>query len=501
MSLIQISNLNFTYEGSFDPVFENVTFQIDTDWKLGFIGRNGKGKTTFLKLLMHEYEYSGSITASVDFEYFPFPIEDPSLMTYEILENVNPMMEQWELIRELNLLDTDPEILYRPFRTLSFGEQTKSLLAALFLKEHAFLLIDEPTNHLDVRAREKVADYLARKKGFILVSHDRDFIDRCADHVLVLNRQSIEVRKGNFSSWYADKSARDDLERRQNESLKKDIHKLKEAARQAARWSDKVEGSKIGTRVAGLKPDRGHIGHQAAKMMKRAKSLEHRKENAVREKESLLKDVETADSLKINVLDHHSRRLVSLQDITIDYRSGNAGNCEHSSPLLTHFSLEVLKGERIALSGKNGCGKSSLIKLILGEDIPHTGEIHLAGGLKISYISQDTSRLNGTLSAFAEKQGLDDALFRTVLRKLGLERVQFEKRIEEYSEGQKKKVLLAVSLCEPAHLFLWDEPLNFIDIFSRIQLEELLLASRPTMLFVEHDRAFREKVATRVVNI
>jgi lincosamide and streptogramin A transport system ATP-binding/permease protein len=501
MSLIQINNLNFTYEGSFDPVFENVTFQIDTNWKLGFIGRNGKGKTTFLKLLMHEYEYSGSITASVDFEYFPFPIEDPSLMTYEILENANPMMEQWELIRELNLLDTDPEILYRPFRTLSFGEQTKSLLAALFLKEHAFLLIDEPTNHLDVRAREKVADYLARKKGFILVSHDRDFIDRCADHVLVLNRQSIEVRKGNFSSWYADKSARDDLERRQNESLKKDIHKLKEAARQAARWSDKVEGSKIGTRVAGLKPDRGHIGHQAAKMMKRAKSLEHRKENAVREKESLLKDVETADSLKINVLDHHSRRLVSLQDITIDYRSGNAGNCEHSSPLLTHFSLEVLKGERIALSGKNGCGKSSLIKLILGEDIPHTGEIHLAGGLKISYISQDTSRLNGTLSAFAEKQGLDDALFRTVLRKLGLERVQFEKRIEEYSEGQKKKVLLAVSLCEPAHLFLWDEPLNFIDIFSRIQLEELLLASRPTMLFVEHDRAFREKVATRVVNI
>ena len=484
MSLIQINNLNFTYEGSFDPVFENVTFQIDTNWKLGFIGRNGKGKTTFLKLLMHEYEYSGSITASVDFEYFPFPIEDPSLMTYEILENVNPVMEQWELIRELNLLDTDPEILYRPFRTLSFGEQTKSLLAAL-----------------DVRAREKVADYLARKKGFILVSHDRDFIDRCADHVLVLNRQSIEVRKGNFSSWYEDKCARDELERRQNENLKKDIHKLKEAARQAARWSDKVEGSKIGTRVAGLKPDRGHIGHQAAKMMKRAKSLEHRRESAVREKEGLLKDVESLDSLKINVLEHHSRRLVSLQDITINYHRDHAGHGQSVAPLLSHFSLEIMQGERIALSGKNGCGKSSLIKLILGEDIPHTGEIRLAGGLKISYISQDTSMLRGTLSAFAEKRGLDGALFRTVLRKLGLERVQFEKRIEEYSEGQKKKVLLASSLCEPAHLFLWDEPLNFIDIFSRIQLEELLLASSPTMLFVEHDRAFREKVATRVIEI
>ena len=438
MSLIQINQLSFTYEGSFDPVFENVTFQIDTDWKLGFIGRNGKGKTTFLKLLMHEYKYSGNITASVDFEYFPFAVKDPSRMTYEVLEELNPVMEQWELIRELNLLDTDPEILYRPFRTLSFGEQTKSLLAALFLKDHAFLLIDEPTSHLDVHAREKTADYLARKKGFILVSHDRDFIDRCVDHVLVLNRQSIEVRRGNFSSWYADKTAKDNLEKKQNENLKKDIHKLKEAARQTARWSDKVESSKIGSRVAGLKPDRGHIGHQAAKMMKRAKTLEHRKENAIREKEGLLKDVETLDSL---------------------------------------------------------------IKLILGEDIPHTGEVYIAGGLKISYISQDTSRLKGDLASFAERRGLDDALFRTVLKKLGLERVQFEKRIEDYSEGQKKKVFLASSLCEPAHLFLWDEPLNFIDIFSRIQLEELLLSARPTMLFVEHDRAFREKTATRIVEI
>ena len=485
MSIIQINNLSFTYEGSFDPVFENVSFQIDTDWKLGFIGRNGKGKTTFLKLLTGAYEYSGSITSSAEFEYFPFPVEDRSRMTLDILEEINPVMEQWELIRELSLLDTDAEILYRPFSTLSFGEQTKALLSTLFRKEHAFLLIDEPTNHLDGSARDKVADYLARKKGFILVSHDRDFLDRCVDHVLVLNRQTIEVRKGNFSSWYADKTARDSMELKQNEHLKKDIHKLKESARQAARWSDKVEGTKIGSRVAGLKPDRGHIGHQAAKMMKRAKSLENRKESAIREKEELLKDVETLDSLKLNVLEHHSRRLVSLDDVGIRY--GEA------APLLEHFSLEICRGDRIALSGKNGCGKTSLMKLILGEDIPHTGEIWTAGGLAVSYISQDTSYLSGTLSELAAGYGISEPLLFTVLRKLGLERAQFEKRIEDYSEGQKKKVLLAKSLCEPAHLFLWDEPLNFIDIFSRMQLEKLLLTFQPAMLFVEHDRAFREK--------
>lgn len=169
MSLIQVKNLSFTYEDSFDPVFENVSFQIDTDWKLGFIGRNGKGKTTFLKLLTGEYEYSGSILSSVDFEYFPYQVENKEQLTYEIA-------------------------------------------GSLFLKEHAFLLIDEPTNHLDAAARDKIADYLAHKKGFILVSHDRDFLDRCTDHVLVLNRRSIEVRKGSFSSWYEDKLSRDESE-------------------------------------------------------------------------------------------------------------------------------------------------------------------------------------------------------------------------------------------------------------------------------------------------
>ncbi len=493
MSIIQINNLTFTYEGSFDPVFEHVSFRIDTDWKLGFIGRNGKGKTTLLKLLMNEYEYSGSVTSSVDFGYFPFSVKDASRITLDILEEINPTAEQWQLIRELSLLDTDAEILYRPFSTLSFGEQTKSLLAALFLKEHAFLLIDEPTNHLDGPARKKVADYLSLKKGFILVSHDRDFLDRCIDHVLVLNRRTIEVRKGTFSSWYADKTAKDNMEIKQNEHLKKEIHKLREAARQAAAWSDKTEKTKTGTRVAGLRPDRGHIGHQAARMMKRAKNLENRKETSIREKEGLLRDVETLDSLKLNVLEHHSRRLVSLRDVRIRY--GDA------APLLTHFNMEICRGERIALSGKNGCGKSSLIRLILGENIPHTGEVWSAGGLKISYISQDTSYLKGTLSEFAAKYGVDSSLFLAVLRKLGLERVQFEKRIEDYSEGQKKKVLLAKSLCEPAHLFLWDEPLNFLDIFSRMQLEDLLLSSCPSMLFVEHDLAFQEKIATRSLDL
>ena len=492
MSMISVTDLTFAYDGSYDNIFEHVSFQIDTDWKLGFIGRNGRGKTTFLNLLMGRYEYSGKIASNVEFEYFPYPVSKPEEMTLSIAEEINPAAHDWQLFKELNLLDVNPEVLYRPFSTLSNGERTKVLLAALFLKEHAFLLIDEPTNHLDIRAREKVAAYLNTKKGFILVSHDRVFLDSCIDHVLSINRADIEVQRGNFSSWYANKEANDQMELSKNAQLKQDIRRLETAAKRTGDWSEKVEKTRTGTKVAGLKPDRGHVGHMAAKMMKRSKSIEGRQENAIQEKKLLLKNIESLDDLKLHPLPYHSDKLVSLENIEIAY-SG--------FPVCSGVSFEIHRGDRICLNGKNGCGKSSLIKLILGENLPHTGDLHIGSGLKISYISQDTSWLSGNLAGFSKQYGIEESILKTVLRKLGLERVQFEKRIEDFSEGQKKKVLLAKSLCEQAHLFIWDEPLNFIDIFSRMQLEELLKEYQPTMLFVEHDSAFQEKTATKFVEL
>ena len=150
MSQINISNLTFSYNGSYDAIFKHVSFCIDTNWKLGFIGRNGKGKTTFFHLLMGKYDYSGHITSNVTFEYFPYNVKDKSQWTIEVISQIYPDYVHWQLIKELSLLETDDSILYRPFQTLSDGEQTKVLLAILFLKENSFLLIDEPTNHLDV---------------------------------------------------------------------------------------------------------------------------------------------------------------------------------------------------------------------------------------------------------------------------------------------------------------------------------------------------------------
>ncbi|TBL78925.1 Lsa family ABC-F type ribosomal protection protein [Paenibacillus thalictri] len=492
MSLINVSNLTFAYDGSYDNVFEDVNFQIDTEWKLGFTGRNGRGKTTFLNLLLGKYDYRGTISAKVTFDYFPFYVENKAQNTIDVISDIVPDYLHWELMRELNMLKVSDDVLYRPFDSLSNGEQTKVLLAALFLKENSFLLIDEPTNHLDMNARKLVGKYLSGKSGFILVSHDRAFLDQCVDHILSINKTDIEIQKGNFSEWWENKKRQDHYELAENEKLKGDIKRLSEAAKRTNNWSHEVEKTKNGTRNSGSKVDKGYVGHKAAKMMKRSKSIEQRQHNAIEETSKLLKNIETSESLKIAQLAYHKKQLVELEHVSITY--GEKKVCEDLS-----FTIE--QGDRIALAGKNGSGKSSIIKLICGEDIGYTGTFRRGSQLQISYVSQDTSHLQGNLTDYARNNGIDESLFKAILRKLDFSRVQFEKDISAYSGGQKKKVLIAKSLSEQAHLHVWDEPLNFIDVISRIQIEELLLEYQPTLLFVEHDSEFCKHIATQVVEL
>lgn len=517
MSLISVNHLTFCYEDSSENVFEDVSFQIDTDWKLGFVARNGRGKTTFLRLLMKDFEYSGSITCEGSFDYFPFEIKDMEKTFLENIEELYPEYELWKILRELSLLHVEKDVLYRPFYTLSNGEQTKAMLAVLFSRENRFLLIDEPTNHLDVNGKENIREYLKKKKGFILVSHDRDFLDQCTDHILVINKSNIEVYKGNFSTWWEEKKRKDNWEKEENERLKRDIKRLESSARIKEEWADKVEAKKIGKKAAAEAKKRGetihgrraYIGEKSRKMQQRRKNLENREERAIEEKAGLLKNLETVEDLKLFPMRHHKDTLLSLSEVRIFY-----DNVKY----LETVSFDVKNGERVVLHGKNGCGKSSILKAVIqaaeekdGADIRqsisltdkicHTGVITTVSGLKISYVPQDTSHLKGSITAYAEAYDLNLTLFLMLLRKLDFGREQFEKNMEDYSGGQKKKVLIARSLCEQAHLYIWDESLNFIDVFSRMQIEELLLKYQPTMLLVEHDMAFTEKVGTKIVEI
>ena len=488
MSLINVTNLTFAYAGSYENIFENVSFQLDTNWRLGFTGRNGRGKTTFLNLLLGKYEYRGSISASVAFSYFPYHVADPSVLAIDAVEQMHPDYEYWRVAREMAKLALEDEVLYRPYGTLSNGEQTKLQLAVLFSKENNFLLIDEPTNHLDIRGRELVSRYLSGKRGFILVSHDRSFLDGCVDHILSINKSDIQICRGNFSTWWENKARQDAFEQAENEKLKREISRLEETAREKATWSDRTEATKIGSHVF----DRGYVGHKAEKMMARSKAIEKRQTAAIEEKSRLLKNIERSDDLKIFQTPFHTKRLAELKAVTIDY--GGGAVCEN-------ISFEIRMGDRIALQGANGSGKSSIIKLLCGENIPHTGEVWLGNGLKISYVNQDTSGLRGKLTDFARESGIDESLFLAMLAKLDVPKAQMEKDMSALSAGQKKKVLLARSICEPMHLHIWDEPMNYIDIISRMQIEAVLKEYQPTILFVEHDKAFCDNVATKVVEL
>ena len=507
MALINVSNLTFAYEGSFDNIFENISFSIDTNWKLGFIGRNGKGKTTFLRILLGGLEYEGSISTSTVFDYFPYEVsqEDMDKTADELIDTWKAGVESWKVLVELNELNADSEIMYRPIRTLSFGERTKVMLAVLFSGDNEFLLIDEPTNHLDAHSRECVKEYLKKKKGFILVSHDRDLLDAVIDHVLVLNRESIEVQSGNFSSWWDNKEKADAFARSENEKHLKEINKLKETADRSARWADKNEATKIGFDPI-KEPERNistraYIGAKTKKMQSRVKSFEKRMDREIEEKEGLLNDIENVKDLKVMPLSYYKDRLIECRDFSLKYNDA-------TDYVINNLTFEVKQKERVFLRGENGCGKSSLIKAILNQssdenviNIETEGVLNVGSNLVISYINQDTSHLSGSLKDYAEKRGLDYTLLLTLLNHLDFNKIQYGKNMEDFSEGQKKKVLIASSLLTQAHLYIWDEPLNYIDVFSRMQIEKLIENYEPTMLIVEHDVRFTEKLATKIIDL
>lgn len=309
MAQINVNDLTFAYEGSFDNIFENTSFSIDTDWKLGLVGRNGKLET----------------------------------------------------------------------------------------KE----------------AREIVKKYLKSKKGFILVSHDRDVLDACIDHILVLNRASIEVQSGNFSSWWENKKKADIYARAQNEKHLREIGKLKAAADRAGRWAEKNENTKIGFNPIEehdrFIDTRSYIGAKTKKMQKRVKSYENRLLAEIEEKEGLLNDIEEVTELKIMPLKYHKERLLFARDYSLKYKDA-------VSDLFGGLTFEINNGDRVVIDGENGCGKSSLIKAILDANrgvslesrvYQEAGTLEVPGNLTISYINQDTSHLNGLLRDYCETRGLD----------------------------------------------------------------------------------------------
>jgi len=523
MALIRIEEIDFQYDSPFTPVFEGLSLTIDTDWRTALVGRNGRGKTTLLRLIHGELRpLRGAVVAPPGIARFPYdPGEvdrtvcdvvrdcvgpfavreaemerllargDPeSLAEYARLqerhEREGGYVIEARIERELATLGLGEETSGREFATLSAGEQARALIAALFLRGDAFPLIDEPTNHLDMAGRETLGRYLASKGGYVLVSHDRHFLDLCCDHVVSLNRSDVRVNQGSFASWQEQMARDEEHERRRRDHLKREIKSLEDAARRRRSWSGRREKEKSGAY------DKGWVGHMAARQMKRALASERRSREKLEEKKGLLGNVEKERRITLRGEERGPERVLTVNGVAVGFE-GRA--------VLEGIAFSLDRGERLALLGPNGCGKTTLLDAIVGERDVFEGSIHLPGHLAVVRGYQRPRWAEGLLREHLASDGLDETLFRTTMGSLGVCGEIFDRPLETFSMGERKKVDLCRSFLHPAHLLVWDEPMNYVDLDSREDIEEVILREEPTLLFVEHDRRFVERIATKVIEL
>lgn len=500
MSNIRIENVSFRYDDSSENIFNNLNLNLDSSWKLGLVGRNGRGKSTFLNLLRGKLHGLGKIYTKLSPSYYPITIKQPKNITfYELQEQMN--FEQWELERELNLMNIDTDLLWQPFNTLSGGEQTKVLLALSFTDQDSFALIDEPTNHLDENSRNEVANYLAKHdKGYIVVSHDRDFLNQVTDHILTIENTEIHLYQGNFVAYEDTKHKRDEFNQAKNKKLSREIKGLNQKYVRFNNWSDSIEAQKY----SGMKTqhvinrrtqlNKGAIGHEAAKMMKKAINTRRRLDRRIESKRGLMTNIEDVPELTINFRPNYHQTLLETQHFSLTIAD---------KYLFNNLNLIVTNHEVVALEGKNGSGKSTFFKMLLGQvaNINYQGKYELASGLSISYLPQNFTEYTGTLKEFAKRQKISYEKLLNNLKKMGFPRSAFNTPIEEMSLGQQKRVALTKSLVEPADLYLWDEPANYLDVFNQNQIIKLLQKNKPAMLIIEHDQHFIKQVADQRVRL
>lgn len=524
MPVITFRHLDFSYESPYAEVFKDLDLLIDTGWRAGLIGRNGQGKSTLLQLIAGRLiPQGGELEVPTATRCFPVSV-DPNLSTRDAIKDAIGPFRIWEkrmqallevgddrsladfdeiherylatggyqldahIERELTAIDLPIETLSRPFSTLSGGEQTRTLITGLFAGDGAYPLIDEPTNHLDMAGRRLLMDYLATKSGFLLVSHDRHFIDGAVDHIISINKHDIRVNNGNYTSWR--KHMDDELrsEARTRVHIEREIAQLSRAAQARRRGAESREKDKH--RHPGA--DTGFIGHRAAKQMKRAMNFERRIETDLARKHELLRNQEKERSVKIPTGRPSAQRLLTLQNVTLGYANNT---------LFREFSLTISPQDRVAFVGRNGCGKTSLFDAISGDLACRGGIIHKPGHVSMSRAYQQPLWNSGSLRDTLAAANIDETEFRQYMGVLGLDGDIFERDLATFSQGQLKKVDLIRSMLEDADLLLWDEPLNYVDLYSREQLERAIVKDAPTLLFIEHDRSFVSKVATRVIDL
>ena len=540
--MLTVHSLNKSFD--LQNLFENVTFSLNPGDRAGLVGPNGCGKTTLLRIIAgEETPDSGHVRRDADLRigYLPQGFEpDPELSlgsflgreagSAEALEadisaaatalienpddpavsaHYDALLRRVEdsetgrasaILAGLGLDSIDP---HTPVRLLSGGQKTRLSLALVLLTDPQLLLLDEPTNHLDILMLEWLETWLSGYPGAaLIVSHDRTFLDHTVNRILEMDpsrggQRTVREYAGSFSDYMEQRrveiekqqSAFDDQEM-EVRRMQQDIARVKAQAAHTERMASSI---RIGGPDYKLKGFKSYQQGIAKKVAKKAASREKKLERFVESDERVERPRE-AWQMKMQFGDtpHLGRSVIQMNDLTIGYSP--------QKPLLQGLNLAVQAGQRIAISGPNGCGKTTLLRTITGQIPALSGEMRLGATVRLGYMTQDQSSLNAELSPL---ETVLPAFHNQTEARRFLASYQFRgdealKANALLSYGQRARLMLALLAAQECNLLLLDEPVNHLDIPSRVQFEQALQPFEGAILAVVHDRYFIERFAETV---
>lgn len=515
---IELNNVKKNY--GLKNILDGVNFEVKTGERIALIGENGSGKSTILKIISGEEKPDyGKVNikkgANIGYLKQVYSNEEDNLTVEEYLkrsfekyfnietklkeleklmetssQNIEQIMKKYGKLQEEYItlggyeleakfkkicsgFNFNKVFLSKIYNSLSGGEKTIVNLATILLKNPDILLLDEPTNHLDIETLEWLESFLLSYKGTILlISHDRYFLDKIVNKIILLEKGKCDIYFGNYSYFVKEDEKRTLIEFEKYKNQQKQIEKMKEAIKKLRSF--------------------GQL-EQNESFFKRAKCIEKRLE-----KLELLDKVNVEKRklpININANSRSGKDVLIIKNLTKKYGE---------KTILNNFNMEVYSGEKVRLTGKNGSGKSTIIKLILGKDLDFTGEIKINPSAKIGYIPQEIKFENEQetiFDYFSKEYNKSQTDIRTFLAKYMFFGNNVFKRLQELSGGERVRLLLAKLVIKETNFLILDEPTNHLDIGAREALEETLQEYKGTILFVSHDRYFANKLAQREIKV